>query len=118
MFTTLAESCADTLVGQSPNARNAREWLLTYRALQHGYARQQCSRPEVNLYSPAIVLFAKTFATTQAMRHEADYNPVSQFTQRQVNDIVDQAEYAINQFMATDEDERRLFAAYVLMRNR
>lgn len=118
MFTTLAESCADTLVGQSPNARNAREWVLTYRALQHGYARQQCSRPEVNLYSPAIVLFAKTFATTQAMRHEADYNPVSQFTQRQVNDIVDQAEYAINQFMATDEDERRLFAAYVLMRNR
>ena len=52
------------------------------------------------------------------MRHEADYNPVSQFTQRQVNDIVDQAEYAINQFMATDEYERRLFAAYVLMRNR
>ena len=52
------------------------------------------------------------------MRHEADYNPVSQFTQRQANDIVDQAEYAINQFMAINENERRLFAAYVLIRNR
>ena len=52
------------------------------------------------------------------MRHEADYNPVSQFTQRQANDIIDQAEYAIDQFMAASEDERRLFAAYVLMRNR
>ena len=118
MFTALAESCDDTLVGVSPNARYTREWILTYRALQHRYARQQCSRREVNLYPPAIVLFARTFTATQAMRHEADYNPVSQFTQRQANDIVDQAEYAINQFMATDEDERRLFAAYVLMRNR
>ena len=118
MFTALAESCADTLVGQSPNARYTREWVLTYRALQHGYARQQCSRREVNLYSPAIILFARTFTATQTMRHEADYNPVSQFTRRQANDIVDQAEYAINQFMAANEDERRLFAAYVLMRSR
>ena len=118
MFTALAESCADTLVGQSLNARNAREWVLTFRALQHGYARQQFERREVNLYSPSIVSFARTFTTTQAMRHEADYNPVSQFTQIQANDIIDQAEYAIDQFMAASEDERRLFAAYVLMRNR
>ncbi len=118
MFTALAGSCADTLVGQSPNARSAREWVLTFRALQHGYARQQFERREVNLYSPAIVSFARTFTTTQAMRHEADYNPVSQFTQRQANDIIDQAEYAIDQFMAASQDERRLFAAYVLMRNR
>ncbi len=63
------------------------------------------------MYSSAIVSFAGTFTTTQAMRHEADYNPVSQFTQRQANDIIDQ-------FMAASEDERRRFAAYVLMRNR
>jgi len=118
MFTALAESCADTLVGQSPNARSAREWVLTFRALQHGYARQQFERREVNLYSPAIASFARTFTTTQAMRHEANYNPVSQFAQRQANDIIDQAECAIDQFMAASEDERRLFAAYVLMRNR
>ena len=45
LFHALARCCADTLVGATPASRSQTAWTQTYRALEHGYAKNQCVRP-------------------------------------------------------------------------
>lgn len=118
LFHTLANSCADLLVGSTDADRASDEWAQAYRALDHGQARRQCSRGEVSRYSLDMQRFAETFCEFQEDRHNADYSPRADFDQAQVESIIDRAASAIAGFTAAPEDERRRFVVYLALRYR
>ena len=60
MFHALATSNADTLIGASPRFRSLPAWTQTYRALDHGLARQQINRGLSN-FSPGHARFWQQF---------------------------------------------------------
>ena len=117
MFHALAQSNADTLIGASPRFRNLPAWTLTYRALDHGYARSQMNRG-MNTFETAIEDFGLAFVDLQNWRHRADYDPNAEFSRPDAVRLVDRAEAAIIAFEAADQTERKAFAAHVLFRVR
>lgn len=117
MFHALAQSNADTLIGVSPRFRNLPAWTLTYRALDHGYARGQMNRG-MNAFETAIEDFGLAFVDLQNWRHRADYDPNAEFSRPDAVRLIDRAEAAIIAFEAADATERKAFAAHVLFRVR
>ena len=119
LFHTLSRSNADTLVGATRAARNRAAWRQTYRALDHGYARNQCSnRAAMGEFPDGIQVFGQRFVDLQGNRHDADYDPDSRFSRRVVMKLIDESRAAISAFNAVDAAERRAFAVHVLLRNR
>lgn len=115
LFHALCHSNADALIGTSPAHRPA--WLRTYRALEHGFARQQMTRHRADLPT-ALQTFAATFVTLQEQRHRADYDFAAKFLRPDVTRLIVRAEDAVTTFYAADIAERRRFATLVLFRNR
>ena len=118
MFHTLARCCADTLVGATPAIRNGPAWTQTYRALEHGYAKNQCVRPAINRFPPEIREFAKAFADMQRLRHIADYAPQTDFHRYATLREIDYVERVIANFANAPVSDRRAFSVYVLLRVR
>lgn len=119
MFHALATCCANTLVGTSHVARRQPEWRQIYRALEHGYARQQCSNHRaLARFPPAIQRFGRHFTGSQQLRHLADYDPDSSFTRREVLQFINETEQIIQAFEHVPAGQRRAFAIHVLFRTR
>jgi len=57
---------------------------------------------------------ASIFVTLQERRHWADYAPSGKITRSEARDLVDQAEWAVAQLKAANNDERRNFLAYLM----
>ncbi len=117
MFHALAMSNADTLIGASPRFRGLPAWTLTYRALDHGFARGQINRGLAG-FAVEIEEFGNTFVDLQSWRHLADYDPTAEFTRADTLRLINQAEAAIIAFETADATERKVFAAHVLFRLR
>lgn len=119
MFHALAQCCADLLAGGSPSHRDPEAWRQTYRALDHGLARSQCSNlAAMRRFPPEIRLFAEVFVAMQRERQDADYDPVMTFSRSQVIGFIDQVSDTIAGFNAADRGPRRAFSLYVLFRRR
>lgn len=119
MFHALAQCCADLLAGSTPTARNNPAWRQTYRALEHGLARQQCSnQAAMRRFPPEIRKFGEVFVAMQRERHDADYDPGTTFRRSQVRRFIIQAADSIAEFSAVDRRQRRAFSIYVLFRPR
>lgn len=117
LFHCLASTCADTLIGTS--VRNSAAWNRTYRALNHGTARNQCSRADVAAFPASTIgVFADAFANMQDERHQADYAPDGKPCKSQVVQLIGEAEDAILALERETLQTRRAFAAYVLFRSR
>ena len=83
LFHAVAQSNADTLVGDDPQSRDQTAWRQAYRALEHGYARRRCDQVRRgSRFSPSIQSLADYFLTAQSRRHRADYDPGENFTQQ------------------------------------
>ena len=80
-FHTLSYSCADFLVGSTPDARASDEWAYAFRALDHGQVKRQCSQREIDGYHLGIQDFAEKFCELQEHRHDADYSSRARYTQ-------------------------------------
>ena len=117
MFHALAESNANTLIGASARFRGLPAWTQTYRALEHGLARQQINRGLAD-FTPAIQDFGNGFVILQAARHRADYDPNSVSTRAEALRLIALAETMITGFTNADTVQRRAFAAHVLFRTR
>ncbi len=119
LFHCLAHSCADTLIGGSSAVRKTNAWILTYRALNHGFAKQRC-RDENGLgqFPLEIRGFAETFARMQESRHRADYAPDEVLQKSEVIRSIQEAKAAIRNFEGKSLAERRAFAAYILFKGR
>ena len=119
LFHTLALCGANTLVGAARVNRSQSEWIQVYRALEHGYARNQCNnRAAMSRFSPAIQDFGDMFSEMQFQRQTADYDPNASFSRPEVMQIVDEATRVIAEFDNVDARERRAFAIFVLFRLR
>ena len=118
LFHALARCCADTLVGATPARRSQPAWTQTYRALEHGYAKNQCVRPAINGFPPEIQAFGRAFSEMQRNRTIADYATESDLTRAETIRLIDWTEQAIANFANAPVSDRRAFSVYVLLRVR
>lgn len=119
MFHALARCTANTLVGTASSNRSQAAWRQTYRALEHGHARNQCGRQAIMSRFPSeIQSFGETFVIRQWHRHDADYDPDVRFSRSFVMQIIDETEAAITDFESVQARDRRAFSIYVLLRTR
>ena len=78
LFHALAFCCAHRLAGSD---RTNAAWVQTYRALEHGHARNQCDNQSVmGGFPQEIQDFGNCFILMQAQRQRADYSPSATFT--------------------------------------
>ena len=119
MFHTLALCGANTLVGATHANRRQPDWNQVYRALEHGYARNQCNnRAAMSRFSLGIRRFGQLFVLMQRERQAADYDPNASFSRPEAMEFVNEAAGVIAEFENVDPSERRAFAIFVLFRLR
>ena len=119
MFHALARCAADMLVGATPSRRSQSAWRQTYRALEHGHARNQCSNATMMSEFPdGIRQFGIVFVNNQRRRHSADYNPAETYNRFEVLKFIEEIERVIPEFDAVPAIDRRAFAVYALFRTR
>ena len=122
LFDALASTAADAFVGTSSTVRRSQLWVQTYRSLDHGAAKGQCSRAlagqNAPTFSSAILTFADSFVTMQGLRLDADYNPGRAFYRADVQFQVTVAEQALDGFLRAPRADRKAFAAFVMHRGR
>ena len=116
LFHCLAASAADLFIGTARSPA----WHRTYRALEHGRARNACRQAQTMREFPVEIRdFAEAFVALQKARQEADYALNTPAYQRSdVRDQIASAELAIRQFGQAAVDARRSLVAHVLFRQR
>ena len=119
MFHALCRNCADSLIGKTKAARSQSAWRQAYRALDHGFAKDQCRKKSIMDRFPAgIQDFASQFVELQERRHEADYDPFSKLTRHDVLTAIDAANAAIRRLQASPNTDRTAFAVWTVMKFR
>ncbi len=119
LFHTLALSGANSLAGSSSTSRNQPAWRQTYRALEHGRARNQCANQSAMGSFPAEIQdFGRLFVRLQSQRHSADYDPYARFSRANVMRLIEATGEAIARFENAAAVDRRSFAIHVLLRLR
>ena len=117
MFHALASSNADSLVGTLHDPLTEHAWSRVYRGLSHNAARRNLIQNQ-DLFSRQIQEFADIFAQLQEARQSADYDPSRTFTLPETLALIDLAESAIQGFMQTSADERKVVAIQSLIGRR
>lgn len=118
-FHCLAKSCADSLIGEPRHGTRYDAWQRTYRALDHGRAKQACRNHTELLRTPSDVRdFAQLFVETQEDRHGADYDPMWKRDKSSIEDRLAEVGHVIRRFGSVPAEDRRAFAAHVLFRRR
>lgn len=117
LFHALAKECADRFIGTSAGV-SQEAWTQVYRALAHGFAKEQCRKAGKLGFSAPVVQFADTFASLQEERHRADYDPDASYSRADVLVAVANAEQAMRDFRHADKYDRAAFTALVLFRKR
>lgn len=115
MFHTLAASNADVLVGAAPADRQRWAWRQAYRAVDHRPTRNKLSRASLGGRFPADVRnFGEVFAIAQQLRHSADYDPHSEFSPTDVENIIEKVAANIAAFNRVPVAIRRDLAIHIL----
>jgi hypothetical protein len=118
LFHALARSSADCLIGEDERERDQMAWTRVYRALDHGFVRNQCREPALLAFPVQIQEFARVFSFLQAKRHAADYDPATIFEVTEYRIDFALVQSAITAFLAAPARDRRAFAAFVLLKSR
>lgn len=117
VFHTLAQDCADRFIGTGPR-RGSAAWTQVYRALEHGFAKGACDQARNLAFPPDIQAFADTFRRLQEERHRADYDPGARYARADVIVWITEAEQAIQALRGSANEDRKAFAALVLLKKR
>ena len=115
MFHALCESNAGALVGASPTGEDFDLWVQTYRAMDHGQAKNRLLAYRQQSSITEIRDFASVFGRLQADRLDADYNPRTVFARYEVVGLIDLAEAVTNAFDNITARQRRLLATHLLV---
>ena len=107
------------MIGSENSVRRSPAYRHVYRALDHGFAKAQCSNSKVIKQFPnEIENFATAFVDIQTKRHNADYDPFYRTTKEEVLFDISAIGDVIERFLSASAKDRRAFAAFVLMRSR
>ena len=115
MFHALSGSNADTLIGTAPTGLDISLWLKIYRTLDHREAKDRLASYRQQNPVPDIQNFASVFSSTQAQRHNADYNPLRSFSRSEVDRLIARAEAATVAFRKLTAQQRRALATPLLL---
>ena len=119
LFHALALCCADRLAGSTKAVRSEAAWIQTYRALEHGHARNQCNDPSaMSAFPSEIQDFGRRFVFMQRQRQQVDYSPNARYSRLWVMQAVGETEDAITALEGAPGADRRAFALHVLLRRR
>ena len=118
LFHTLVLCGANLLAGSTRANRSQQAWRQTYRALEHGHAKNQFNRNVIDRFPREIRNFGEIFVEMQRRRHDADYDPVERFSRSEVQILIDVTERTITLFESTAVADRRAFAIYALFKLR
>ena len=117
MFHTLAQLAADPIVGAGAS-RSGAAWRQTFRALDHGLAKNACKQTSTKGFPPEIVRFSAMFVEMQELRHAADYDPFAKFTRAEVTGKIVDAERAILGLRQAPRRDLRAFVALDMLPER
>lgn len=117
LFHAMAKNAADMLVGVGPN-RPDKAWTQTYRALQHGDAKNACVHARKLGFPTTIVACADAFVALQETRHSVDYDPGHRVFRDDALRAIKLAEDAIRDLRATPRKDRGAFAVLLLLKKR
>ena len=119
MFHALCTICADMLAGADQASARPTSWLLAYRALEHGYARNRFrDYSGMTEFPRAIRRFGDLFVEMQRLRQLADYDPSASFEPDTVSEHIERASRAIADLTRAPRADLRALALYVLLRPR
>ena len=119
MFHALCGNCADALIGKTKALRIQPAWRQTYRAPEHGFAKNQCkNRLVIDRFPEDIQDFANQFVALQEKRHMADYDPFASFTPQDALKAIEAADIAVRKLQTADIKNKKAFAAWTIMKNR
>ena len=119
LFHALAFCCAEQLAGSSRASRRSQSWTQTYRALEHGHARNQCdNQAAMQTFPTEVQNFGRRFVFMQGQRQQADYSPNATFARDRVMQLINESEDAIAAFESVPKSDRRSFAIHILFRRR
>lgn len=119
LFHCLCFNCANCIIGRTDEYPR-RAWQQTYRALNHGFAKEACNRRngQMNIilqrFPIAIQEFADSFYDMQIKRHQADYDPFHKLTKSEVRMDLNSVKSAISAFEKVALADRKAFTALVL----
>ena len=115
MFHCLAGCVANLIIGRVRKPA----WHQTYRALEHGKARNACEdKGAMAAFPQEVCNFADTFVALQRARQQADYALDGRYDKPDVLAAIDRAERSIVRFEQADVRHRRAFVAHVLFKRR
>lgn len=117
LFHEVARDGADRLVGKGQN-RPDKAWRHTYRALNHGDARNACKQLRSLGFPTGLIRVGDVFQALQVQRHDADYDPTHRVTRADALAAIAQAEDGIAKLNATDARARVAFAIQLLLKQR
>lgn len=119
VFHAACQNTADCIVGNSEKARNDPAWLQSYRAVEHGYLKNQCLNiAKMDRFSENIQNFGQTVPILQGSRHKADYDPTCDINLNDAQHLANTAKIAIEDLFHAHVDERRSFAVWISMPHR
>ena len=119
MFHSLCRNCANALVGKVKARRSESAWIQAYRAVGHGYAKNQCKNSKVMNEFPADIQdFASKFVELQLNREKADYDPSFSLTRHDVITVIYAAAAAITKLESANIKHQRAFAVWTVMQFR
>jgi hypothetical protein len=117
LFQAIAKDAADVLVGAGKD-RPGKAWNQTYRALQHGEAKNGCVQARNLGFPESIVVCADAFVVLQESRYSADYDPDHRVLRADALSAITLAEDAIKALKSASRRDRRAFAVLLLFRKR
>ncbi len=118
-FHAVCRNCADSLVGKTASSRNEQAWGQAYRAVEHGFARNQFRNKIIRENFPVNLLdLADTFVELQSKRHKADYDPLHRVTRSDVLNGIHSAEAGIKKLQKSNLKDRRAFAVWTITKKR
>jgi hypothetical protein len=118
VFLAMCRNAADTIVGSTKSYRSGPAWRQVYRAVDHGFAKNQCKNNKITKFPKGVEDFASLFIEAQDARHSADYDPFSRFSRSETLILVTRAEDAIRGFEVVAVKDRRAFAVFVTVKDR
>lgn len=117
LFDQIARDAANLLVGAASDSDYG-IWRQTYRALDHGNAKNACALLKSLGFPESLCHCGEAFILLQAARHKADYDPYHRVSRADAFDAITLADTAIGNLTASTRRDRKAFAVQLLLKRR